>query len=141
MPSTIGKCKLFRIKHITLLEGEVFLRSKHKISFFEIKRTFFGRKENTINKKHINHQVWSKLLFFFRNFYKLLIDHSQSKSKASKWTNFNCFIYGHIKNRHYWNLITVFISFIYLIRCFIEAPQLKNFLETKKKKKKLKLIN
>ena len=34
MASTIGKCKLFRIKHITLLEGETFLRNKHKIAFF-----------------------------------------------------------------------------------------------------------
>ena len=40
--------KLFRIKHITLLEGETFLRNKHEIAFFEIKCTFFGRKENTI---------------------------------------------------------------------------------------------
>ena len=63
MPSTIGKCKLFRIKHITLLEGKTFLRNKHKIAFFEIKWTFFGRKENTINayvftSKHI--------IFYFR---------------------------------------------------------------------------
>ena len=49
MPFTIGKCKLFRIKHITLLEGETFLRNKHNIAFFEIKCTFFGRKENTIS--------------------------------------------------------------------------------------------
>ena len=50
MPFTIGKCKLFRIKHITLLEGETFLRNKHEIAFFEIKCTlFFGRKENTIS--------------------------------------------------------------------------------------------
>ena len=48
MLCTIGKCKLFRIKHINLLEGETFLRNKHEISFFEIKCTFFGRKENTI---------------------------------------------------------------------------------------------
>ena len=50
MPSTIGKCKLFRIKHITLLEGETFLRNKHVIAFFEIKCTFFGRKENIIKE-------------------------------------------------------------------------------------------
>ena len=49
MPSTIGKCKLFRIKHTTLLEGDTFLRNKHEIAFFEIKCTFFGRKENTIS--------------------------------------------------------------------------------------------
>ena len=46
----IGKCKLFRIKHITLLEGETFLRNKHEIAFFEIKCTFFAKKENTIRK-------------------------------------------------------------------------------------------
>ena len=54
MPSTIGKCKLFRIKHITLLEDETFLRNKHDIAFFEIKCTCFGRKENTIRStKHL----------------------------------------------------------------------------------------
>ena len=50
MPYTIGKCKLFRIEPTTFLEGETFLRSKDKIAIFEIKCTFFGRKENTINK-------------------------------------------------------------------------------------------
>ena len=54
MPFTIGKCKLFRIKHITLLEGETFLRNKHEIVFFEIQCTFFGRKENTINNLHLS---------------------------------------------------------------------------------------
>ena len=49
MPSTIGKCKLFRIKHTNLLEGETFLRNKHHIAFFEVKCIFFGRKENIIN--------------------------------------------------------------------------------------------
>ena len=49
MLSTIRKCKLFRIKHITILDGETFLRNKHEIAFFEIKCTFFGRKEITIN--------------------------------------------------------------------------------------------
>ena len=53
MPSTIGKCKLLRIEHITLLEGETFLRNKHDIEFFEIKYTFFGRKENTISKEAV----------------------------------------------------------------------------------------
>ena len=53
MPSAIEMWKLFRIKHTTLLEGETFLRNKHKIAFFEIKCTFFGRKENTIRIKHI----------------------------------------------------------------------------------------
>ena len=37
MSSAIGKCKLFRIKLTTLLEGEIFLRNKHQIEFFEIK--------------------------------------------------------------------------------------------------------
>ena len=34
MPYTIGKFKQFRIKHTTLLEGETFLRNKHKFEFF-----------------------------------------------------------------------------------------------------------
>ena len=50
MPSTIGKCKLFRIKHNTILEGETFLRNKHEIEFFKIKCTFFGRKENIVSR-------------------------------------------------------------------------------------------
>ena len=37
MPSTIEKCKLIRIKHITILEGETFLRNIHEIEFLEIK--------------------------------------------------------------------------------------------------------
>ena len=49
MSFSIGKCKLFRIKHTTLFEGEIFLRNKHQIPFFEIKCTFFGRKENAIS--------------------------------------------------------------------------------------------
>ena len=55
MSSTNGKCKLFRIKHTTVLEGETFLRNKQKIAFFffEIKCTFFGRKENTIREKNV----------------------------------------------------------------------------------------
>ena len=63
MPSTIGKCKLFRIKHITLLEGETFLRNKHEIAFFEIKCTFFGRKENTISVNNIAMESFSKKIF------------------------------------------------------------------------------
>ena len=54
MPSTIVECKLFRIKHTILLEGETFLRNKHQIAFFETKCTIFGRKENTIS--NINRQ-------------------------------------------------------------------------------------
>ena len=34
MSSTIGTCKLFRIKHTNHLEGEPFLRNKTKIAFF-----------------------------------------------------------------------------------------------------------
>ena len=49
MPSTIGKGKIFSIKHTTLLEGKLFSGGKYKIAFFKIKCTFFGRKENTIN--------------------------------------------------------------------------------------------
>ena len=51
MPSTIDKCKLFRIKHTTVLEGETFLRNKHKTEFFEIKCTFCSRKENIIRRE------------------------------------------------------------------------------------------
>ena len=46
------KCKLFRITHNTLLEGETFLRNKHEIAFFEIKCTFFVRKERAIKFLH-----------------------------------------------------------------------------------------
>ena len=63
MPSTIEKCKLFRIKHTTVLESETFLRNKHKTEFFEIKCTFFGRKENTITYYLTNLEVFiDKLL-------------------------------------------------------------------------------
>ena len=64
MPSTIGKWKLFRIKHITVLEDETFLRNKHEIAFFEIKCTFFGRKENTIRVNKIAMKSFSKNLSF-----------------------------------------------------------------------------
>ena len=37
MPSTIDKWEIFRIKHINLVEGETFLRNKHKIAFFFFK--------------------------------------------------------------------------------------------------------
>ena len=61
MPSTMDKCKLFRIKHTTLLEGKTFLRNKHKITFFLNKmHIFFGRKENTIKKKK-NFQTFFKI--------------------------------------------------------------------------------
>ena len=79
MPSTIGKCKLFRIKHITLLEGETFLRNKHEIAFFEIKCTFFGRKENTIILKK---KIWPECI--------LLISY---KKKNKTITIFSCYEY------------------------------------------------
>ena len=60
MPSTIGKCK-FRIKHTVLLEGEIYLRNKHKIAFFfKLKCTFFGRKENTIRVNKMAIKSFSK---------------------------------------------------------------------------------
>ena len=52
-PSTIGKCKLFTIKHNTRLEGEIFLRNKHKI------------KENTIRK----HYKYALFLHIWPHFY------------------------------------------------------------------------
>ena len=85
MPSTIGKCKLFRIKHIILLEGETFLRNKHEIAFFEIKCTFSSGKENTnrVCQKSAESSVasnffltfysWGKKTFFYKKklvFYK-----------------------------------------------------------------------
>ena len=57
MPSTIRKFNLFRIKHTTLLEGKLFLRNKHKIIIFEMKRIFLGRKENTIRVKKNCHEI------------------------------------------------------------------------------------
>ena len=42
-------CKLFRTKHTTLLEGETFLKNKHKMAFFFNKMHIFGRKEDTIS--------------------------------------------------------------------------------------------
>ena len=50
----LGMCKLFKIKHITLLEGATFLRNKQKIAFFLVKCTFFGSKENTISFVALN---------------------------------------------------------------------------------------
>ena len=56
----IDKCELFRIKRTTLLEGETFLRYKHKIAFFKINCTFFYRKENNISIKQIKFKFISK---------------------------------------------------------------------------------
>ena len=66
MPSTIGKCKLFTIKHITLSEGETFLRNKYKIEFFLIRCTSFGRKENTISVV----RVQTRITFFLNLLYQ-----------------------------------------------------------------------
>ena len=71
MPSTNEKCKLFRIKHTTLLEGETFLNNKHQITFFEIKCTFFGRKENTFR---VNIKLPSKSFLWFGVDFKLMYE-------------------------------------------------------------------
>ena len=71
MPSTIGKSKLFRIKPITLLEGDTFLRNKHEIAFLEIKCIFFGRKENTISEPTF--QLQFCFCCYFLNIFALLL--------------------------------------------------------------------
>ena len=89
MPCTIGKCKLFRIKHVVLLEGETFLRNKHDIAFLEIKCTFCGRKENTINetKYFLSTYFWQKLC----DQVKLPKQVSQKKKKNFLWeSTLNC---------------------------------------------------
>ena len=48
MPSSIGKCKLFRIKYTTLLEGETFSRNKHEIEFFEKSAQFLVEKKTPL---------------------------------------------------------------------------------------------
>ena len=45
MPSTIGKFKLFRIRHTTLLEDETFLRNKHEIAFLKKSAHFLVEKK------------------------------------------------------------------------------------------------
>ena len=50
MPSTIGKRKLFRIKHTTVLEGETFLRNKHKTEFFESAHFLAEKKTPLLSK-------------------------------------------------------------------------------------------
>ena len=99
MPSTIGKCKLFRIKHITLLEGDKFLRNKHEIVFFEIKCTFFGRKENTINQSRIHffasntvrmihsdkYEIVARLIYLIEAFIPVCIKLGQSLFRILYW--------------------------------------------------------
>ena len=46
MPSSIGKCELFSIKHTILLEGEIFLRNKHKVAFFFLNKMHIFLVEN-----------------------------------------------------------------------------------------------
>ena len=53
MPSTIGKCNLFRIKHTTLLEGETFLRNQHKIAFFKQHGHSLVEKKTPIDYKRL----------------------------------------------------------------------------------------
>ena len=71
MPSTIGKCKLFRIKYITLLEGETFLRNKQKIAFFFNKNAHFlvGKKIPLVIGLRIK---LTKLEYIFRMSHNLL---------------------------------------------------------------------
>ena len=78
MPSTIEKCKLFRTKRTTLSEGETFLRNKHAVVFFEIKCTFFGRKENTITFK-------VKFMFELIIFYIIFNVATSNINKISKY--------------------------------------------------------
>ena len=76
MPSIIGKCKLFRIKHIIVLEGDTFLTYKHKTAFFEIKYTFFGRKENVIIQLQYGiTNLQQNITFSFINVIKSLKDY------------------------------------------------------------------
>ena len=54
MPSTIDKRKLIRIKHITLLEGERFLRNKLKIAFFLNKMHNLGYQMKFTKRRRIS---------------------------------------------------------------------------------------
>ena len=64
MPFTIGKCKLFRIEHTTLLEGKTFLRKKHKTAFFlnKVHRKVVEKKTPLIFPKYC---VFVKKFSFF----------------------------------------------------------------------------
>ena len=68
MPSTIGKCKLFKIKHTTLLEGSTFFRNKHKIPFFLNKVHFFLVEKKTPSE-FVPEFCWEEIaeeIFFFQ---------------------------------------------------------------------------
>ena len=102
MPSTIGKCKLFRIKHITLLEGETFLRNKHDIAFFEINCTFFGRKENTIS------------LFVRCHIFQILIDPVNNVLHATQTVSKMLQTLEHIQDK-YWLPNNLLLKHLYCI--------------------------
>ena len=124
MPFTMGKCKLFRIKHITLLEGKIFLRNKHEIVFFEIKCTFFllKRKHHKIYF-HFAHLTWKQFLTITMNIsyslcrfricsYIVVLLHIKPFHCFSVlsfrfiyfWNHFTC----HLQNN--WNLLNLFTN-------------------------------
>ena len=74
MPSTIGKCKLFKIKHTTLLEGETFLRNKHKIEFKKNAHFLVEKKTPLVNKKNLFRNIAALSTFYkLKSFEKLLL--------------------------------------------------------------------
>ena len=56
MPSNIGKCELFRLKHTTLLEGEIFFRNKRKI--FLNKMHIFLQKRKQLRQLDCVHTLY-----------------------------------------------------------------------------------
>ena len=91
MPSTIGKCKFVRIKHTTLLEGETFLRNKHKIAFFfKIKCTFLV--EFAVLKNNIREAFGEIQLHSIDNVLKNWTDRV-GYCMASRGRNLNKFIF------------------------------------------------
>ena len=63
------------------LETETFLRNKHEIAFFEIKCTFFGRKENTIRGEIVLKTLLAKTLWRYINGFLYHIQHISSKKQ------------------------------------------------------------
>ena len=112
MPFTIGKCKLFRIKHNTLLEGETFLRNKHEIAFFEIKYRFFGRKENTISLQPL--EPFSSLMIYLGNVLHEL-------SMSSSIIQFNFWFTGSVP----------FFLFPFLFPIYVQNNFIKKFFKKK----------
>ena len=84
MPSTIGKCKLFRIKHTILLEGETFLRNKHEIAFFLNKVHIFLLEKKT----PLNWEVSSCELSELTNIKSI---HSKIKTILYTWPRLTTF--------------------------------------------------